>query len=370
MQLAGQVIDIYDDSQLSIASTLDGIEKWASTEVLSAEDLASIPDNQFGIIVLTKLGERIRKFPLTDDGNVWLSSEYFDHTHTKLSSAQRVIAATHIKRACDAHDIPPATAVMNFAADEAPTNIVEEDSIPAWLHNGAEAELTKSAALDFDTVIHVPDGCYALSFEQDGEYINKYAMPDKHHVKVAADYFSEHVLDFSPEHRHMYAQNVVKRAEDLSVDVSDNAALQKWAGEDWNNKINWHLEQRKSLLSTDEEKETLEKLAGEMPSVEPEVFAQALGYFDKQAGIDKYYDRAIADPYAAALGLEKTGWSQEIDDDTLTAAELNKIAGSDKIKSHFGESFRDQFKKHAIQIFESLPKPEQIVIKQIAKGEI
>lgn len=372
MSLTGQVIDLYDDSDYSGLKKLGSSGAYGGTHILDPDEHQSLPDDQFGLIVLTKRANVMRKFPINDEGNTWLSAQYFDMNHHKLDDVQKVAAATNIKHACDAYDVECPASVDSYARDGQVGNVISEVSTPSWFKKAAIEELTKTASAEINARIEMPDSCYALVYDDDGEVTRKYAMPDGDSVKIASAYFKKYAADLNPDHRHQFASKVLDRAEELDVDLGGKSHLEKWASPHYNDHIDWYLEQRKSLLPRDPDKcEMLDKLASLKSVTEPPVFAQALREFDKMSGLDRYYDRGVTDPWESTMSHEKVAsWSQDIDGMILTEDDLKKVAASGKLKSHFGEAFNSQFQKNAVQIFESLPDPEKTVIKQMATGEI
>lgn len=380
MTLAGQVIDFYDDTDRSelnkIASQNPEMVKYASHLIPGTREHAELPDNQFALIVLTKHANIVRKFPVNDEFQTWLSARYLDSNQEKLSAVEKVAAATNIRDACLAYEIEPPASIEKLACDSSVSNMVIEGARPVWwdeaLRKEAQNELTKTASAEINARMELPDSAYALILDHEGETARMYAMPDENHVKIASAYFKKYAYDLSPQNRHMFAANVLARADELGVELQKTAHLKKWASDNYNSSVDYHIEQRRSLIpQQNEASEALDKLASMRANTDPDTFASALYEFDKTAGLEKYYDAEIAEPWEATMGIEKqASWMADVDGGTLTEADLKKVAQSGKLKSHFGEAFSNQFSKHAVQIFESLPTPEKVVIAQIAKGQL
>lgn len=382
MTMSAAVLDFYDDSSKELMNKIAFPQELGETKVniLSTEDQERLPDSEFGLVILTKRASVLRKFPVNDPGNALLSSHYFDETHKKLAFPARFVAAKFIKKACDAYGVAASPRVEAYAArvepGEADQNVFQEGSESRWmLQKLAQQEFMEkqSSATEVNALVQMPNEHYALVIETgDGSVIRKYAMPDKTHVKKAAAYFDKYAMDLSASHRHRFATSVQNRAEELSVDLSENTMLCKWAGSDWNKHINAHLEQRKSLLPHPEQEASrgiLDKLAASIGDTSPGDMAAALETFDEATGLTKYHDRGLTDPYASAMDKTASAWSTEVDGQTITGADLSKLAGSKKLAGYFGEAFAGQFAKNATEIFESLPSPEKSVIKQIINGE-
>lgn len=380
MTIAAAILDFYDDSKHELMSkvAMPTELKNLDVTVLTPEQHSELSDNEFGLVFLTKRASVLRKFPVNDPGNAWLSAQYFDSTYEKLAFPARFVAAKFIKEACDAYGVPASSRVDAYAArveeDEATSNRFVEGSEQSWmLRKLAQRELmdkTASAA-EINAIVNMPDEHFALVTKNgDGSVIRKYAMPDAGHVKLAANYFDKYAMDLSPEYRHRFAASVYNRADELGVDVSGNEQLHKWAGTDWNHHVVAHIEQRKSLLPMNKgARGVLDKLAASLHETTPGDMAAALQTVDEATGLDRYYDRGLADPYASSMAKTAMGWSMEVDGHTVTEEDLRKEATIKKISGYLGSTFAQQFSKNPSEIFDSLPVTEQVLIKQIVSGE-
>lgn len=379
MTISAAVLDFYDDSSHELMSkvAMPTSVGNAHVTVLTPEQIEQMPDTDFGLVILTKRASVLRKFPVSDPGNSWLSAQYFAQTHEKLAFPARFIAAKFIKSACSAYEVLASPIVDAYAAradDDISHNTFVEGSEQKWmLQKLAQRELmTKQAdAAEIDALTEMPNEHFALVVRQgDGTVIRKYAMPDAHHVNLAASYFDKYAMDLSPSHRHRFATSVKNRAADLGVELDDSLMLQKWASSEWNQHVVAHIEQRKSLLPRNPEAcEVLDKLAAAIGETDPQDMASALETLDRAAGLTKYYDRGLTDPFASAMDKTASGWSADVDGQTVTEADLRKLAGSKKLAGYLGESFARQFSNHPTEVFESLPAPEKVLIKQIISGE-
>lgn len=380
MSLASQVLDYYDDIDNTLTAKLASAAdvRHVPMRELSSGEHSSLDDSQFGLIVLTKNASVLRRFPVNDPGNAWLSAQYFQSTHSKLAAPARFVAAKFIKEACDAYSVKASTAVDTYAqkaGDSISNNLFQEGSESSWmLQKMAENELlTKQAsAVEMNAILEMPDNHFALVYNTgDGETIRKYAMPDASHVQKAVTYFDKYAMQMAPAHRHAYARSVQRRASELNVPLENTTNIEKWASTRWNSKVDYHLEQRKSLLPRNPDAcRTLDKLAAMFADTDPETAAEALSTFDQAADLERYYDRGLEDPYSSTMSKTAMGWSAEVDGETMTEAQLQKVAEGKKLRGYMGASFCDQFQKNASTIFESLPDTHKVLIKQIAFGEV
>jgi hypothetical protein len=373
------VLDFYDDSSRELMSkiAMPSSMRQVNMSVLTPEQHSRLPDSDFGLIVLTKRANVMRKFPVNDPGNAWLSAQYFEHGCEKLAFPARFVAAKFIKSACDAYGVPSSRKLDAYAAradEEITSNTFVEGSEKGWmLRKLAQRELIEKTAEagNIEAMIEMPNEHYALVVQTgDGSVIRKYAMPDASHVKLAASYFDKYAMDLQPEHRHRFALSVRNRAEELGVDVSGHDGISKWASTSWNQHVGAHIEQRKSLLPRNPSaREVLNKLAASLTETTPADMAQALDTFDRATGLTRYYDRGLADPYSSTMGKVAEDWSDDEDGEIVTGADLMKAAQSSKLAGYFGQSFVDQFKQDPVGVYESLPAPEKQVVKQVALGQ-
>lgn len=380
MSSAAAVLDFYDDSKHELMSkvAMPAALKDVTTSVLTPEEHVQLSDSEFGLILLTKRASVLRKFPVNDPGNAWLSAQYFNRTYEKLAFPARFVAAKFIKTACDAYAVPAAPAVDAYAEHvedgEATTNVFVEGSESAWmLRKLAQVEFmaNPATAVEMNAMVSMPNEHFALVIQGgDGSVIRKYAMPDTDHVKIAAEYFDQYAMDLPPEYRHRFALSVHDRAEELGVDVSGNKTLSKWASTEWNSHVQAHIEQRKSLLPRNPgAREVLDKLAASIHETTPPDMAAALQTFDEATGLTRYYDNGVTDPFQSTMAKSAEGWSTEIDGRIITEPDLRKVAETTRLAGYFGETFAKQFKDHPVEVFESLPAPEKEVVVQVINGE-
>lgn len=373
MSISGQVIDFYDDTDRA------GLRKMAAPrglgaaifEVLSPDEREELHNDQFGLVVITKTAEVLRKFPLVDPPHVWLAGQYLALNHEKLAAPMAVTAARHIKLASDGVvELPP---VIEELASQYPPgyegNTLVEDRLPSW-----NIGMTKSAAAPAP----VADDVFALVYQNgEGEIIRKYAMPNAVRTREAMDWFEKYAVQISPELRPQMARAIVKRATVLGIDMAGFEELPKlyqYAANGWNPHVHAHLEQRKSLLREIDDRavETIDKLASAVGDSDPQDFARALNALDTKTNLRRYYDRGLEDAWSSSLGHEKTGeaWSSEVDGETVTESDLKKAASSPSFRQFFGDAVKTAFEKDPVTIFESLPAPNQAIIAQIARGEV
>ena len=139
MSIAAAIVDFYDDSKHEMMSKIAMPPRMANANMalLTPEQHSELQDSDFGLIVLTKRASVLRKFPVNDPGNAWMSAQYFDQTHEKLAFPARFVAAKFIKKACDAYGVLSSPLVNAYAKrmgeSEIDSNTFVEGSEEGWM---------------------------------------------------------------------------------------------------------------------------------------------------------------------------------------------------------------------------------------------
>jgi len=370
MSLVHQIIDFVDDINRSIlkeaaASVPPHLKEG---KVLTAEERERLEPEQFALVMRTKEAQVLKKFPVNDEVNTWLSCQYFNKTAEQLPYVAQKVAATHLRRACAVYNIEVPEVIEKLSSNEVTSN--RYDEVKSWAEDRLHSKVAKVVEIEPDGSSHF----YALG--------DRYAMPNPEYVKKAAAYFIDHTREFSDaEDRATFAYHVRERAKELQVALEKKAeeSLKTYSGDAYGDMIGPQLKIREDLLwAKPEMGVALSKLASHRTGTDPATFSKALFLFDKKAGLTRYYDGHIADAFKATFGnmfkKEASGYSWEDESLGLSLSEkdLEKVADQkyEKIKGYFGSSVADQLKKHAVSIFESLPRDAKATIAKIARGEI
>lgn len=370
MALVHQIIDFVDDTDRSLLklAAADAPSHIKKAKILTHEDRELLGTDQFALVMHTKEAQVLKKFPTTDEANTWLSCRYFEKTAEQLPYVAQKIAATNLRRACIIYGLEVTPSVEKLASREISGNQYNE--VKSIKEDRAHTMSVKVASVKEDGSEHF----YALG--------QKYPMPTQDYVKKAASYFTSHHKEFTDaEDRATFAHHVRERAKELeaSLDKQAEATLSQYSGSSYGDSVGTQIRIRQELVQSKPEfSEALSKLASHKATTQPEVFAKALYLFDKKAGLTRYYDGYLADAFRATFGqFNKTAstgyrWEDSQSGLSLDGGQLAKVAEEkyDKIKAYFGPTLADGLKKHAVEIFESLPVDAKTTIAKIAKGAI
>lgn len=364
MSLCNQVLDLADDTNKELLKEI--LKAGAPPEMVKTADIATrevqekMGRNAFALVALTKEGHEIRKYPIHDAANTWLSCQYFEKTAHKLPSRARNMTSGMLKRACALHSVK-----------ETP-KVAQSTSVPSGNVYHEAYDMTKTAQPIEVEALAKDDSKHFYALE------GRYPMQNAEFVKKASSYFEQHEKSFAdPLDRHTFAHNVIERAKELRVTLDNESVLSKYAASGYGDILDTQIKMRHDLLDGSVNQAALTKVASYKKELAAPEFAKLLHSFDKKASLDKYYGGYLADAYKATFETRFTktasGYSYDSDDgDSVSEKELTKTFEDkyDKVKGYFGETVAKELKKHGCAIFDSLPKDAKEVITKIAKGQI
>jgi len=360
-KLANQILDAYDDVEMTHLKKLAKANP--TIYMMTPEEKANIPDEDFALSIITKKASKLNKFPVNSFDSTWLSNEYFEVSHNRLPKQAAQVAAHHIKKACEKYDIPLKPAVAG-CAKEASANVYCEPDLTSKdrVRPIETVELSK-----FAQVQQIGDS----------DSFATYTFATPTHVKIGCQYFEKYVDELPMEYRHRYAAAIQKRAGELGMGAQ-KGKVAKYASDIYSAHVDAHLRSRASLLEVADPKYTqaLSKMASMKKEMAAPDFAKLLHGFDKRAGLNKYYGSYLTNPYEATFAQQTNPWAgytaklasgASLSSDEITQVSNEKYA---KIKEYFGHDVADELKKHGVSIFESLPNDAKEIIAGIANGQI
>lgn len=186
----------------------------------------------------------------------------------------------------------------------------------------------------------------------------RYPLDSYAEVKAASAYWDEHARAMGHEDRHLFAVEMVKRASELGIPVSDEArragsTTYASAGE-----MKIGFDARMALIEGPA-REMLEGLWRERGALDPDVFCGALVGIDKIAMVDWAWGQHIPDPWETTYGFEKKAeddvWINGNDYVTKDQVEQFGLTGTSTLEGSFGAEFGKEFRKDPWGIFQSLP---------------
>lgn len=221
---------------------------------------------------------------------------------------------------------------------------------------------------------------YALPYER------RYPLDSYSQVKAASAYFDQYHNMMSPDDRHTFAVNLLRRTEPLEVATSDIAksyGQTKYASDEH---IALCVTHRMQLLAPyAAELDVTEKTANvrhviglyqdllaQRPLLSPVTFARTLGEIDKLAGLDECWDQDVVDPFASTFHKtaeeDATKDALVVGNEYMTLRSLKYLVSQkpDVLRRKFSEELVKELQADPQGIFESLPMEQKLVIMRIA----
>lgn len=218
--------------------------------------------------------------------------------------------------------------------------------------------------------------------------IGRYPIDSFSQVKTANVYFQDHHKNMSPEDRREFAENLYKRAEELTYPVAQ--VVEAYGAPGFAKKahvvncidvrielLRPYCEQgdteqvKEACVDFSERYEALKGLHGQLDS---QIFALTLQELDKRAGIDALWDGDVPDPFYSTFA--KTAEDAQPKDAIVLGNEYMKVRdlqtyarrGGEQLELAFGEDFIKEFQKDPTGIFDSMPMDQKKIIMRLVNN--
>ena len=332
------LIDQYDDVENKF------MEKIANAGIIlkKKEDVHELPDKDFAVIIVKKRPHR--KYPICDKESTVLSMLYFLKNMGELPDPIREAAGSRLKEAAIKYNLSVPSKLEQF---DTGTNdyIIKQD------------DLIKEASID--------DEVFGLVYEEDGEKIRKFPMPDEYHVKKAEMYIDEAPDEYKDELR----ANIKKKKEEFDMledrDLNPNLErdmsyrikeLQPEAKKPYMNLVD---RLNDGQVSPTEAIKVMEKL-DKQNEISPRKMTIEETVFDTPK------KRKVANDFTSLFEKEKTADVHQ---------EIQRVLNDDEMRDSLKIKLKEQFDEGLVEnlladsetIFESLPDPHKGIIKRIVQ---
>lgn len=343
----GHVLDIYDDADGVHIRDGEALKKFGELRVDPAERISALPDTEFALVVMTKTGEKIRKFPIHNPEALALSTHYFEKTGECLPGGAFNIAAV---RLAQAHlrfgaDVPFSKELVKmgcvvgpyFDEEEGRKNDLKFSEMKASVSMPEPASLAKYA--------------YARQLG-DGRTLKMFPVQDAEACRRSVENFRKVAFEMPARRRYEAAMTILPH---LAAHGIQDEFVEKTAELSPNPAFSAHMAVRREMVQDPESLKTLasiEKLAG---ALRGPLVAQALEEFDVRAGISHLWDTRVRNPWDSCFTVKTA--SVKVGEREVTKADITKLLDSGKLATMFKESTIKEFRKDPLVVFESLPGP-------------
>lgn len=197
-----------------------------------------------------------------------------------------------------------------------------------------------------------------------------YSIDGYDQVKTASAYFDENYKQLAPRDRHTYCVKLASRMEELGMSVPED--IQRYGSTTYAADVDSYVEARRHYVPEDSHS-TLDMLLEKRASVSPGVFAESLAEFDHLNDLNWHWGGKIPDPWYSTFGpsmqkIAEANWRYDEAGLRIGEEELVALArsGFARLAESFGQDFARDFAKSPKSVFESLPKPNKLVIARLA----
>jgi len=320
-------------------------------------DQKTLKDKDFALIIMTKKGESLRKFPINSSGSTLSSAICFAKNKDKLPKEACQIASSNIVKAMEFFDLSE-----KFGNDIQETVFKESEDVFCGTNLWKEKE-------DEKIVKESSHKNYALNYKNGEEVINKYPIDTAEQVKEASDRFD--VLSYSlkddPLYKRQMAWNIKKAADEMKIRVSSE--IEKYASDEYSPLLKDAIDRRVRNCSNPEHQKLYNELYEKRADVgHPLNFAKCLEILDKEAGIDKLWNK-LGDSYFVTLGsvsedyLNKKATSDVVNEKLIS---LSKDSTKMAFLKKSLPDICDKFAKDPVKTFNGLPLSTRSLIAEMA----
>lgn len=197
----------------------------------------------------------------------------------------------------------------------------------------------------------------------------RYPLDGYDQVKRASAYFDQYAADMDLEDRREYCRNLVKRANELGIDVSD-VARSYGAEEVSLATVKESADRRRVLVPTPgmaQAMSMLEKMA--LDGAPGETLVEAFASVDSSLGLDRLYSQ-LPNPVLSVYAYEKTAeFSDDVGGWHVMEKDLRCLAmhGRADLCRSFSKDMVDEFAKDPVGIYKSLPREQRILLARLAR---
>ena len=298
-KISSQVIDYYDDEQMIIEFSADMPDYVKTASLLDYDEIDGILDDDYAVVMITKTGSKIKRYPVFDKPHTWLSCQAFLKTAGKLPAEAIEIAATNLFSSCLYHNIDCPELISKMASEISSNtvNVNEDTDQPFEYH--LNTELMKKASLNIE------DGEYGIV--SSGKKM--YPLNNKTNIDLAIEYFEKNGKVIIPDAKYEFATNICKQASRFDIEVPDSITL--YTNEEKGNRVGLNIKRRMRFAKTAEDRQFLDKLFSMHRDMGRVELIDYLSEFDKVAGLAKHWGSKLNDPYISVLEKSAENYFEE-----------------------------------------------------------
>ena len=378
MSLAGKKLDIFDDNAaLYKEATQQGLTPPQYVlDYRLPEAAPDLPDEFFAYVSHSPSGGTVRKYACDSRATTWINGLYFLKLGGVFAPPVQTEIATKLARFHDIHQVPQPDLLTKVAAGTATVPVPFE--LPSEPVTENLFAVTKTASKPL------------------------YPIATWDHIEKAAAYFERNWRVMPPVQRREFCVKVAARVRELGRETINRrqemtTSLSKVASLDVKRGVDpaRHLSPRMELYASktpcqtkiaatigerikmmearnqDALAETYRSLYDNRGSFTVDKFAEALCRMDNASGLDDFYDKRLADPFASILKIAEDTSSEVVYNEngvSLTRGQVQRFG-------HMKEALLRRFEPDLVEdlvaepeaVFLSLPRREKQALAALLK---
>ena len=353
MLKAGDLIDLYDDVDGRVIRDGELLRKHGELNVDPAADLTRLPDKEFALVVMTKTGRKIRKYPMHTPDSLAVSTHYFEKVGTALPEEAQKIAASNLYRGHLRHGARP-TARLKAGKDDSVVTPYFDEVASSRGQVPHESVLRRKEA-------SIPSTRFAIDKKMlDGSRLEAFPMDTVGLARESAKTLRKVAFQIPARDRVVASCRLLSRLKEFG---ETDEHLEKVAAFTRNPAFPAYMEARRHAITNERDLHTLDELIKKADAFPGPFLAAAVEKFDLETGIYKYWDHQIRNPWDSCFSIKET--SVKCGDKTITKKALLGLAENGKLASIFNESSIKSFKAAPLEVFESLPAPTKQLVSNM-----
>lgn len=271
----------------------------------------------------------------------------------------------------EGYSLPPLDTLGGMVSSALPAGFPGKSEVKSFFVDRIatieDSEKVKRASLDMALHNYKAGSFGVVTKTASGKVQGAFPLHSDEMVKQAVEFFRENREMMAPKYRHELASSIVKNAAATGTFIKD-ATVRSYASDQYSPNLEGNLEARRQLVKNGADKDA-ERVLNELERIQgrltPRQFAQSLEAFDKQAGLDRHWDKSIKDPWLSTFEyVKKASWSWSSGDQEVTESQLVEFVSkhADSLSGYVNQNIITELKRHPVEIFDSLPRPEKEII--------
>lgn len=369
MNVRGIILDAYD--MLSAKQvTSEDMEKVAldnKESVHTQEDIYRQIDRDFGLILVFKNGDKLRKFPLNSKTNVTFSMNAFKKNKHKLPDAAKRMAAIRIVAACDRYAMDcddDVKAIAKGAIDDGNYYHVSEDMMQ-MLSGMADIKDEKKTD-DVQAPNEAKEASWGIDETINGVSVRKFPLRTKQQVEKAINRFPKMSSKLLSKYAFSFADNIIKKADILDVKIPSDSPIFQYTNQSYSPLFKMAMRARIAYSNAKKSSpRPYLSLLSKSASLRPRDVAIILEGIDMNKSFHHRY--GVSFPSAIDSVMDKSAMEYNTGDAMVSMSRLREAISNHRaiFEEHFEKDLLDDLERNTDTVFKSLPAPVRQLIGRI-----